>query len=62
VIDQIDKSVGVRLNRNICPARSADPRVLLADISKAKEMLGWQPKSGLTEIIADSWQGSQQLR
>jgi UDP-glucose 4-epimerase len=62
LIDQIDKSAGVKLNRNICPARSADPAVLLADISKAKEILGWQPKSGLTEIIADSWQGSQQLR
>jgi UDP-glucose 4-epimerase len=62
VIDQIDKSVGVKLNRNICPARSGDPAVLLADISKAKEILGWQPKLGLPEIIADSWQGSQQLR
>ena len=62
VIDQIDKSVGVKLNRNICPTRLGDPAVLLADISKAKEVLGWQPKSGLAEIIADSWQGSQQLR
>ena len=62
VIDQIDKSVGVKLNRNICPARLGDPAVLLADISKAKEILGWQPKLGLPEIIADSWQGSQQLR
>jgi UDP-glucose 4-epimerase len=62
VLDQIDKSVGVKLNRNICPARLGDPAVLLADISKAKEILGWQPKSGLAEIIADSWQGSQQLR
>ncbi len=62
VIDQIDKSVGVKLNRNICPARSGDPTVLLADISRAKEKLGWQPKLGLSEIIFDSWQGSQQLR
>jgi UDP-glucose 4-epimerase len=62
VIDQIDKSVGVKINRNICPARSGDPTVLLADIGKAKEILGWQPKSGLAEIITDSWQGSQQLR
>jgi len=62
VIDQIDKSVGVRLNRNICPTRLGDPAVLLADIGKAKEILGWQPKLGLAEIIADSWQGSQQLR
>jgi UDP-glucose 4-epimerase len=62
VIDQIDKSVGVNLNRNICPDRSGDPAVLLADISRAKEKLGWQPKLGLSEIIFDSWQGSQQLR
>ena len=62
VIDQIDKSVGVKLNRNICPSRSGDPAVLLADISRAKEKLGWQPKLGLSEIILDSWQGSQQLR
>ena len=62
VVDQIDKSVGVKLDRNICPSRSGDPAVLLADISRAKEILGWQPKLGLAEIIADSWQGSQQLR
>lgn len=62
VVDQIDKSVGVKLNRNICPARSGDPAVLLADISRAKEKLGWQPKLGLSEIILDSWQSSQQFR
>ncbi len=62
VIEQIEKSIEVKLNRNICPARSGDPAVLLADISCAKEKLGWQPKLGLSEIIFDSWQGSQQLR
>ena len=62
VIGQIDEFFGVKLNRNICPARSGDPAVLLADIGKAKEKLGWQPKLGLSEIISDSWQGSQQLR
>jgi UDP-glucose 4-epimerase len=62
VIDQIEKSVEVKLSRNICPARSGDPAVLLADISCAKEKLGWQPQLGLSEIILDSWQGSQQLR
>jgi UDP-glucose 4-epimerase len=62
VIAQIDKSVGVKLNSNICPARLGDPAFLLADISCAKEKLGWQPKLGLSEIIFDSWQGCQQLR
>ena len=62
VVDQIDKTVGVRLHKNICPPRSGDPAVLLADLRKAKEYLGWQPRLGLSEIIFDSWQGSQQLR
>jgi UDP-glucose 4-epimerase len=62
VVDQIDKTVGVRLRKNICPPRSGDPAVLLADLRKAKEYLDWQPRLGLSEIIFDSWQGSQQLR
>ena len=62
VVDQIDKTVGVRLHKNICPPRSGDPAVLLADLRKAKEYLDWQPRLGLSEIIFDSWQGSQQLR
>ena len=61
VVDQISKTVGVKVHRNICPVRSGDPAVLLADIGKAKEFLDWQPKLGLSEIIDDSWQGSQQL-
>ena len=62
VVDQIDKTVGVRLHKNICPPRSGDPAVLLADLRKAREYLDWQPRLGLSEIIFDSWQGSQQLR
>ena len=62
VLDQIDQSVGVKLRRNIHLARSGDPAILIAFIGKAKEYLGWQPKLGLSDIILDSWQGSQQLR
>ena len=62
VVDQIDKTVGVRLRKNLCPPRLGDPAVLLADLRKAKEYLDWQPRLGLSEIIFDSWQGSQELR
>lgn len=61
VIDQIEKSMAVKITRDIYPARLGDPAVLLADISRAKKKLGWQPRSDLAEIIADSWHGSQQL-
>lgn len=35
------------------PARPGDPRNTLADISKAKNLLGWEPKVTLEEGIAD---------
>jgi UDP-glucose 4-epimerase len=62
IVDQINKIVGDKLIKNVCPPRAGDPAVLLADINKAKEILEWQPKLGLSEIIFDSWQGSQQVR
>jgi UDP-glucose 4-epimerase len=62
IVDQINKIVGDKLIKNVCPPRAGDPAVLLADINKAKEILDWQPKLGLSEIIFDSWQGSQQVR
>ncbi len=35
------------------PARPGDPRNTLADISKAKELLGWEPRVSLEEGIAE---------
>ena len=61
VLDEIEKVMGVRLNRVVSPARKGDPAVLLAAIDKAKEQLGWKPEASLNEIISSSWQGMKQL-
>ena len=61
VISETEKVVGGKLNQVISPARSGDPAVLLADIDKAKQELGWLPKANLKQIISDSWQGAKQL-
>ena len=37
------------------PRRAGDPSVLIASNKKAAEVLGWIPKRGLDEIIADAW-------
>ena len=41
--------------RDILDRRAGDQDVLVADISKAKHVLGWQPSFTLKEIIRDSW-------
>ena len=61
VINEIEKVVGDKLKQIISPARSGDPAVLLADIDKAKQELGWIPKANLNQIVFDSWQGAKQL-
>jgi UDP-glucose 4-epimerase len=61
VLSEIEKVIGVKLNRVISPARKGDPAVLLAAIVKAKDQLGWKPEASLNEIIASSWQGMKQL-
>ena len=61
VLSEIEKVVGVKLNKVSSPARAGDPVVLLAAIDKAKNELGWKPKASLTEIITSSWQGMKQV-
>ena len=36
------------------PRRAGDPAVLIADISKAKRMLAWEPTRDLTTMVADT--------
>ena len=61
VLNEIEKVIGVELNRVISPVRKGDPAVLLAAIGKAKDQLGWKPDASLNEIIASCWQGMKQL-
>ena len=61
VLDEIEKVMGVKLNRVTSPARKGDPAVLLAAIDKARDQLGWKPEASLNEIISSGWQGMKQL-
>ncbi len=38
------------------PRRPGDPPVLVASFEKAQKILGWKPKRGLREMIADAWE------
>jgi UDP-glucose 4-epimerase len=36
------------------PRRIGDPAVLIADISKAKQLLDWAPTRDMTTMVADT--------
>ena len=36
------------------PRRAGDPAVLIADISKAKSQLGWEPSRDMNTMVSDT--------
>ena len=56
VIDTARAVTGARIEVRDNPRRSGDPSVLMADATRARELLGWRAeRSELTEIVADAW-------
>jgi UDP-glucose 4-epimerase len=47
--------VGVQPVVNQCARRSGDPAILVADITKAKELLNWEPKYNIKDAILHAW-------
>lgn len=44
LFDILEQELNVKLNYKEIPARESDQKVFIADISKAKKLIGWQPK------------------
>jgi CDP-paratose 2-epimerase len=44
LFDVLEQEVGVKLRYINLPPRSSDQRVFIADVSKAKQLLNWEPK------------------
>lgn len=56
VIDAVRKVTGRDFQVHEEPRRAGDPPRLVADASKARQLLGWQPRhDDLGSIIADAW-------
>lgn len=51
VISECEKRIGRSISTIEIGRRLGDPAILLADISKAKDLLNWQPKKTLAEMI-----------
>lgn len=56
VLQAAESVVGKGIPHSFGPRREGDPAVLVASNSKARELLGWQPRHGtLDEIIGSAW-------
>jgi UDP-glucose 4-epimerase len=57
VIDTVAKVTGKPVHHEVAPRREGDPARLVADATKARQVLGWQPQFGdLETIVAHAWQ------
>jgi UDP-glucose 4-epimerase len=57
----ISKIVGKDTITEYKARRLGDPAILVADISKAKSILGWEPKYNISDIIQHAWNWEQKL-
>ena len=55
VISAAQKAVGHQIPTQLSERRAGDPAVLIADITKAKSYLGWQPQLDLNQMVKDAW-------
>lgn len=56
IIEATERVSGHAIKFDLAPRRAGDPAVLVADATKAKEILGWEPQvTNLDDIIASAW-------
>lgn len=54
-VHAFEQETGVRLNYNLGPRRAGDVVAVYSDVQKAKQLLGWQPKRRIEEIMKTAW-------
>ena len=55
VFEMIQNVTGISIEPIVGQRREGDPPALVADVSLAKELLGWQSSRDLHEIISSAW-------
>ena len=62
VIAATEKVTGITLRKRIVSRRPGDPAVLLADPSRARQLLQWTPTRSLEVMIESAWKWLQNYR
>jgi UDP-glucose 4-epimerase len=59
VIEMISEVTGNLIEPGIVDRRQGDPAALVADVTKAKEVLGWESRYDLRDIVTSAWEAWQ---
>jgi UDP-glucose-4-epimerase GalE len=62
VIQAAEKITGRTVNRKVGPRRAGDPPVLVADATRAQQVLGWKATRTLPDIVSSAWKWMQKVR
>jgi UDP-glucose-4-epimerase GalE len=55
VLSAVEEITGCTLPKRFGPRRSGDPPVLVADSTRARQVLGWEPTRSLRDIVVTAW-------
>ncbi|MDQ1086210.1 MULTISPECIES: UDP-glucose 4-epimerase GalE [unclassified Siphonobacter] len=61
LIDTFEEVTGVKVNYEFAPRRAGDIMEIYAEVSKSRDVLGWQAEKTLAEALADAWRWQEQL-
>ena len=59
VVSVVEEVTGSTLRKRYCPRRPGDPPVLVADPSRAQQLLQWKPSRSLQQIVSSAWKWMQ---
>ncbi len=62
IINAFESSTGEKLNYQIGPRRGGDIEKIYGDVSKAKELLGWQTELDLNEMMRSAWEWEKYIK
>ncbi len=62
IIKAFEQSTGEKLNYEIAPRREGDIEKIYGDVTKSKEVLGWQTELDLNEMMRSAWEWEKYIK
>jgi len=59
VVRACEEASGTRIDVAFGPRRAGDPARLVATVDRARDVLGWEPRRDLAEMVGDAWRWHQ---
>ena len=59
VVNAVEETTGHKVRRQLAPRRAGDPPALVADPSRAQQLLQWKATRGLQDTVASAWKWMQ---